>query len=248
MGANVPLSFLRRHSEPEMEEPAPRREPETIEEQDFVTKITYSSKSSEGVRMTAGPNALAELPRMIEDIAISPVETVEPLDVDLGHASVNVLEPEQVKAWLLARGHLSGITRHALIALETVGAFDPAYDTLALALLEGELDRDGYPRYNAIIGGVASHWDEATGDMIVRSIAAWGGHGVRGDTDRIAVKLIRRLFMNILDSTNAVGRIPLGSPLPAAGNGGLVCAHCGFAAAHQRAFYCPKCGMRLVRG
>ena len=35
---------------------------------------------------------------------------------------------------------------------------------------------------------------------------------------------------------------------PAAGRGGLVCAHCGFASAHDRAFYCPKCGMRLLRG
>ncbi|CAN5735576.1 hypothetical protein BH20CHL5_BH20CHL5_06530 [soil metagenome] len=26
------------------------------------------------------------------------------------------------------------------------------------------------------------------------------------------------------------------------------CAHCGFASAHERAFYCPRCGMRMVRG
>jgi hypothetical protein len=37
-------------------------------------------------------------------------------------------------------------------------------------------------------------------------------------------------------------------PVPAAGRGGLVCAHCGFSSAHERAFYCPKCGMRLLRG
>jgi len=37
-------------------------------------------------------------------------------------------------------------------------------------------------------------------------------------------------------------------PVPAGGRGGLVCAHCGFASAHERAFYCPKCGMRLLRG
>ena len=37
-------------------------------------------------------------------------------------------------------------------------------------------------------------------------------------------------------------------PVPAAGRGGLVCAHCGFASGHERAFYCPKCGMRLLRG
>ncbi len=37
----------------------------------------------------------------------------------------------------------------------------------------------------AIVGGVASHWDESTGDMIVRGIVGWGGKGVRGDTDRM---------------------------------------------------------------
>jgi uncharacterized paraquat-inducible protein A len=41
---------------------------------------------------------------------------------------------------------------------------------------------------------------------------------------------------------------PVERPVPAAGRGGLVCAHCGFASAHERAFYCPKCGMRLLRG
>jgi predicted RNA-binding Zn-ribbon protein involved in translation (DUF1610 family) len=27
----------------------------------------------------------------------------------------------------------------------------------------------------------------------------------------------------------------------------LVCAHCGFEAGSAGAFYCPKCGMRMVR-
>jgi predicted RNA-binding Zn-ribbon protein involved in translation (DUF1610 family) len=37
-------------------------------------------------------------------------------------------------------------------------------------------------------------------------------------------------------------------PAAAVGRGGVVCNHCGFASAHERAFYCPKCGMRLIRG
>jgi predicted RNA-binding Zn-ribbon protein involved in translation (DUF1610 family) len=28
----------------------------------------------------------------------------------------------------------------------------------------------------------------------------------------------------------------------------MVCAHCGFEAGSASAFYCPKCGMRMVRG
>ena len=32
------------------------------------------------------------------------------------------------------------------------------------------------------------------------------------------------------------------------GGSGLTCAHCGFEAGNASAFYCPKCGMRMVRG
>jgi predicted RNA-binding Zn-ribbon protein involved in translation (DUF1610 family) len=37
--------------------------------------------------------------------------------------------------------------------------------------------------------------------------------------------------------------------LPAIGaRSGLACAHCGFEAGSASAFYCPKCGMRMIRG
>src|SRR4029453_4072346 len=111
-----------------------------------------------------------------------------------------------------------------------------------------EIDTSGYPEYNAIVGGVAAHWDEATGDMICRAVVGWGGRGVRGDTDRIGNKLVAGILTNILANRNAIGLTAIERPVPAAGRGGLVCAHCGFASAHERAFYCPKCGMRLLRG
>jgi len=96
----------------------------------------------------------------------------------------------------------------------------------------------------------AERWrrHEATGDMIVRSVVGWGGKGVRGDTDRIAAKLLAGLLTNVLANQHALGLTAVDRPVPAAGRGGLVCAHCGFASAHERAFYCPKCGMRLLRG
>jgi hypothetical protein len=115
-------------------------------------------------------------------------------------------------------------------------------------MLDGEVDTSGYPDYSAIVGGVAAHWDEATGDMIVRSVVGWGGKGVRGDTDRIAAKLLAGILTNVLANQYALGLTAVDRPVPAAGRGGLVCAHCGFASAHERAFYCPKCGMRLLRG
>ena len=40
----------------------------------------------------------------------------------------------------------------------------------------------------------------------------------------------------------------LEKPVPAAGTGGLVCTSCGFASGDERAFYCPRCGVRLLRG
>ena len=88
--------------------------------------------------------------------------------------------------WINAHHGNSPIARHAISVLETVGALDLAFDTFVVTLLDGETDTSGYPEYNAIVGGVASHWDEATGDMIVRALAGWGGKGVRGDTDRTA--------------------------------------------------------------
>ena len=72
-------------------------------------------------------------------------------------------------------------------------------------LLDGEIDTAGYPEYNAIVGGVASHWDEATGDMICRAVVGWGGRGVRGDTDRIGAKLLAGILTNILANQYAHG-------------------------------------------
>jgi len=84
--------------------------------------------------------------------------------------------------WLNAHHVHAPVTRHALVVLETIDAIDLAFDTFVCSLLEGETDTTGYPQYNAIVGGVASHWDEATGDMIVRAVVGWGGRGVRGDS------------------------------------------------------------------
>src|SRR4026207_1472398 len=84
----------------------------------------------------------------------------------------------------------SPVTRHALVVLESIDAIDLAFDTFVCALLDGEVDTSGHPEDSAVVGGVASHWDESTGDMIVRAVVGWGGKGVRGDTDRIGAKLV----------------------------------------------------------
>jgi transcriptional regulator with XRE-family HTH domain len=139
--------------------------------------------------------------------------------------------------------------RQGAVASEPrTGVMALAFDTFACGLLDGETDTSGYPEYNAVVGGVAAHWDEATGDMICRAVVGWGGKGVRGDTDRIGARILSGLLTNVLANQYALGLTAVERPVPAGGRGGLVCAHCGFASAHERAFYCPKCGMRLLRG
>ncbi len=250
----MPLDFLkRRGSNPDgsrgrPQPAAPALLPEEVVAQDFQLKLYYAGKSSEGVRMKAGPNAMNELPSMLAGLARSEVEVVEPLPIEFSQATPVIARPSEAMQWLNAHHGHSPIARHALVVLETVDAIDLAFDTFVVAMLHGDVDTSGYPEYNAIVGGVASHWDEATGDMIVRAVVGWGGRGVRGDTDRNASKILASLLTNILASQFSLGLTAVERPVPAAGRGGLVCAHCGFASAHERAFYCPKCGMRLLRG
>ncbi len=246
----MPLDFLKRRpvSEKPPESPPSALLPEDVEAEDHVIKLTYRARTSQGVRMTGGPAAVAGLPDMLAGIAQSLVEVVEPLPIEFQGASPWITRPTEALAWINANHDRGPITRHALVVLESSDAIDSAFETMAIALLHGEVDTAGFPEYDAIIGGVASHWDEVTGDMIVRAVLGWGGRGVRGDTDRTAQRTLATLLSNILASQNAVGLSPLEHPTQSASSGGLVCAHCGFASAHDRAFYCPKCGMRMLRG
>ena len=255
----MPLDFLKRRNADTPAQPAapgapvPSQRgvitiPEEVVAQEFLLKLYYAGKTSEGVRMTAGPNAMSELPGMLHGLARSEIEVVDPLPIEFSQATPIIARPSEAMQWLNAHHAHSPVTRHALVVLETIDAVDLAFDTFVCTLLEGEVDTSGYPDYSAIVGGVASHWDEATGDMIVRAVVGWGGKGVRGDTDRLAAKLLAGILTNILANQNALGLTAIERPVPAAGRGGLVCAHCGFASAHERAFYCPKCGMRLLRG
>jgi len=250
----VPLEFLKRKDKaPATAASTPAKAgsalmAEEVVAQDHQLKLYYAGKSSEGVRMKTGPAAVRELPSMLVGLARSEIEVVEPLPLEFSQATPTIVSPSEAMQWLNAHHAHSPITRHALVVLESIDAVDLAFDTFVCALLEGEVDTSGYPEYNAIVGGVAAHWDEATGDMICRAVVGWGGKGVRGDTDRLGAKLLGGLLNSILASQYAMGLTNIERPVPAAGRGGLVCAHCGFASAHERAFYCPKCGMRLLRG
>lgn len=250
----MPIEFLRRRDgqkKPVAAPPPPAAAatalPEEVNAEDHQLRLSFSAKTSEGVRLTAGPEALEALPAILAGQALSDVEVVPPREMDTGEASPAITRTEEASAWLAAHGGLSPITRHALYVLETLDAIDPAYETFACALLDGTTDPAGYPDFSAIVGGVAAHWDEATGDLILRAIVGWGGHGARGDTDRTASRILAALFRSILGSGGVLGLADGSRPM--GGNAGtMVCPHCGFASAGLRAMYCPKCGMRMVRG
>lgn len=245
----MPLDFLKRkRPEPAPVDTGPALLPEDVEAGDYELKLTYRAKSSHGIRMTAGPGALEQLPALLHGVAKGDISLVEPLAVEVKDAAPRIVDPVQAMAWVNAHHAETPVTRHGLFVLESLDALDPAFETAALALLSGETDTSGYPEYDAVVGGVVSYWDETTGDIVVRGVVCWGGRGVRGDTERTASRQLATLQANILANQNAIGITAGERPMPAAGSGGLVCSHCGFASGHDRAFYCPKCGMRMVRG
>ena len=253
----APLEFLRRRGNrpapapavaPQTPGPSGLALPEEVVAQEHQLRLNYAGKTSEGVRIKAGPAARADITSMLAGLAQSEPEVIDPLPVEFSQATPNIVRPSEAMQWLNAHHALSPIGRHALVVLESIDAVDLAFDTLVAALLEGELDTSGYPQYNAVIGGVAAHWDEVTGDMIVRGVVGWGGRGVRGDTDRVGSKILTSVLANIMASEYALGLTRVERPAAATGRGGVLCGHCGFHSAHERAFYCPKCGMRLLRG
>jgi hypothetical protein len=219
-----------------------------VNSHEFALKLSYNAKSSEAVRLKAGPELVQRLHSMLVGNLQGESELIEPLPVALGQASPFIARMPGSAQWLQYHHKRSPVTRHTLVVLESVDAIDPVYETLVCGLLSGETDTLGYPEYDAIVGGVVSHFDEVSGDLIVRAVVGWGGKGVRGDTDRNAAGILAGLFNNIAGDSHAIGTVNLDRAAPASGPGGMACAHCGFNSGHEIAFYCPKCGMRMSRG
>ena len=220
---------------------------EEVNAREFSIKLSYSAKSSESVRLKGGSGINERLGNMLFGYVQGESELVEPLPVELGGAIPSIARMPGSAQWLKYHHNRSPVTRHALVVLELVDAVDPVFETLVVGLLDGQVDTTGFPDYNAIVGGVASHWDEITGDMIVRAVVGWGGKGVRGDTDRSGARILGGLFNNVAGDSHAIGTVVVERPQSAVGPGGVMCAHCGFNSGHERAFYCPKCGMRMSR-
>jgi hypothetical protein len=242
------MSFLRRKTRDEPEPPPPPTPvQEEIAAQQYTLKLTFMARSSDGLRMQADPAVRGMLPGVVEPLAKGTVDLIEPLPLEYSDAAPTIERFTEMQQWVLARRDLGPIARHGLYILESTDALDMTVDTFVCALLHGDTDTSGYPDYNSIVGGLASHWDELSGELIVRAVVGWGGKGLRGDTERIGQRLLSSLYQQVIATGYSLGAAETARVPQIAGRSGLLCAHCGFEAGSAGAFYCPKCGMRMSR-
>lgn len=214
--------------------------------QQYAIKIHLMGRSSDSVRMR-GPNAFHALNPIVDRLSNSRVEVLEPLPTDYRNAAPRIEHVEELDSWMRARSDAGPIARHALYVLETLDALDMTVDTFVCGLLYGATEASGYPDYQAIVGGVASRWDEITGELMARAVVGWGGKGVRGDSNRQAEALVNAIYAELVASGSPMGDTPPG-PVAMGDAAGLVCAHCGFEMVGGQAFFCIRCGMRMSRG
>ena len=238
------MGFLRRGKRDSASaEPLPGPAFTPVGGRQYSLALAYLARSGDSVRLTPGPDVMRSLPRIVEPLTLEGIEVVSPLPLELASAAPSIERLSELEQWIVARRQASPVTRHALFVLEQTEAVDMTIDTLVAGLLLGETDTAGYPTYDAITGGLASHFDDLTGELVVRAVVSWGGKGQRGDTERNAQRLLSSLQQQVLASGLAMSTAEL--PQQRAEGEGEVCVHCGFDARGTGAFYCPKCGMRL---
>jgi len=237
------LGFLRRRKDEPAAEPPPEPAFAQVIGRQYSLALTYLARSSDAIRLAPGPDVLKSLPRIVEPLADEGVEVVAPLPIELASAAPHIERLDDLEQWIVARRNANPVTRHALFVLEQTEAVDMTIDTLICGLLVGEIDTTGYPTFDAISGGLASHFDDLTGELVVRAVVGWGGRGQRGDTERNAQRVLSNLYQQVLVSGLTITTAD--SPVRREAGQGTVCGHCGFDSRGTGAFYCPKCGMKL---
>lgn len=237
------MGFLRRRKEVPQVEPEPLAPFATVAGRQYSLALAYLARSSDPIRLAPGPEVMKILPRIVEPLADEGVEVVAPLPLELASAAPAIERLDDLEQWIVARRDANPVTRHALYVLEQTEAVDMTIDTLICGLLSGEIDTTGYPSYDAISGGLASHFDDLTGELVVRVVVGWGGKGQRGDTERNAQRVLSNLYQQVLVSGLDISTAD--GPVHREAGEGRVCGHCGFDARGSGAFYCPKCGMKL---
>ena len=239
------MQFLKRREKPAAA-PEPVAQRPDAPAQQYALKINLMGRTSDGVRLR-GRNAQALAP-LVDRFSTTRVAIIEPLRLEHQNAAPRLDRIDELASWIRARGDEDPVARHALHVLESVDALDMTVDTFVCGLLHGTTDASGYPDYQAIVGGIATRWDEATGDLVARAAVGWGGKGVRGDTNRHAEVLVNALYAELLSSGPSHAADAPSGPVASGETVGLVCAHCGFEVIGGQAFFCVRCGMRMSRG
>ena len=168
------MSFLKRKKRDSAVPPPPMPVHEEVTAQEYQLRLAYVARSSDGLRLRADPAVAMAIPGILEPLSQTPVEVIEPLPLEYSDASPAIERFNEMQQWVLARRDVSPIGRHGLYVLEITDALDMTVDTFFCGLLHGDPDTSGYPEYNAIVGGLASHWDELSGELIVRAVIGWG--------------------------------------------------------------------------
>ena len=169
----MPLEFLRRRGndpasaaapvQPAFQPgPASHALPEEVVAQEHQLRINYAAKTSEGVRIKAGPRALADLPDMLVGIAKSDIEVIDPLPIEYSQATPAIV-PLRGHAMAFLQGD-SGVGAIGFIAAMAVSStivdVSPFSTNGALVLASAQgVDRDVFFRklltYGAIVTLVA---------------------------------------------------------------------------------------------
>ena len=98
--------------------PPPTPVQEDVSAQQYSLKLNCLAKSSDGLRMQPDPAVRATLPGIVEPLANSPVETIDPLPLEYSDAAPAMERFNEVQQWVLARREVGPIGRHGLYVLE----------------------------------------------------------------------------------------------------------------------------------
>jgi len=112
--------------------------------------------------MKAGPQCHVRAPGDARGLAASEIEVIDPLPIEFSQASPQIIRSSEAMQWVERPPWAFADRRRQrqIYVLETIDAIDLPSTRLPARFSTAEIDTSGYPEYNAVVGGVASHWDD----------------------------------------------------------------------------------------
>lgn len=98
----VPLLRRRKPAPEVVPQRRPLLPPDHLEAHEQSLRLQYHSKTSDGIRMAHDDKGPTRLPALLEGIAQSKVELVEPVSIDLQQAAPAITRPDQATLWITA--------------------------------------------------------------------------------------------------------------------------------------------------